>query len=103
LFFFFISNWLFSFINYKTFELSTKIVHLFKTIDNGNSYGTLYKITTFGESHGEALGGIIDGCPSGITLDLEAMKLKCREGKPGQSVVTNVKEPDAVQFFIWYI
>ena len=36
----------------------------------GNSYGTLFRITTFGESHGEALGGIIDGCPSGIKLDL---------------------------------
>ena len=35
----------------------------------GNSYGTLYKITTFGESHGEALGGIIYGCPPGITID----------------------------------
>ena len=32
----------------------------------GNSYGTLFRITTFGESHGEALGGIIDGCPAGI-------------------------------------
>ena len=37
----------------------------------GNSYGNLFRITTFGESHGEALGGIIDGCPAGIKLDLE--------------------------------
>ncbi|MEG2103414.1 MAG: chorismate synthase, partial [Flavobacterium sp.] len=42
----------------------------------GNSYGTLYKVTTFGESHGEALGGIIDGCPSGIELDLEAIEVE---------------------------
>jgi chorismate synthase len=41
----------------------------------GNSYGTLFRITTFGESHGEALGGIIDGCPPGITIDLEACLL----------------------------
>lgn len=65
----------------------------------GNSYGTLYKITTFGESHGEALGGIIDGCPSGIVLDLEAIELEMSRRKPGQSaIVTQRKEPDAVQF-----
>ena len=65
----------------------------------GNSYGTLYKITTFGESHGEALGGIIDGCPSGLVLDLEAIELEMSRRKPGQSaIVTQRKEPDAVQF-----
>ncbi|MBC5842517.1 chorismate synthase [Flavobacterium sp. F-380] len=65
----------------------------------GNSYGTLYKITTFGESHGEALGGIIDGCPAGIVLDLEAIELEMSRRKPGQSaIVTQRKEPDAVQF-----
>lgn len=42
----------------------------------GNSYGTLFRITTFGESHGEALGGIIDGCPPGVTIDLEAVQLE---------------------------
>jgi len=65
----------------------------------GNSYGTIYRITTFGESHGEALGGIIDGCPSGISLDLEAIELEMNRRKPGQSaIVTQRKEPDAVQF-----
>ncbi|MGL2994600.1 chorismate synthase [Flavobacterium sp. TSSA_36] len=65
----------------------------------GNSYGTLYKITTFGESHGEALGGIIDGCPPGITLDLEAIEVEMSRRKPGQSaIVTQRKEPDTVQF-----
>jgi len=65
----------------------------------GNSYGTLYRITTFGESHGEALGGIIDGCPSGIQLDLEAIQLEMSRRKPGQSaIVTQRKEPDDVQF-----
>jgi chorismate synthase len=59
---------------------------LFKIDNGGNSYGTLYKITTFGESHGEALGGIIDGCPSGITLDLEAIETEMSRRKPGQSV-----------------
>jgi chorismate synthase len=42
----------------------------------GNSYGTLFRVTTFGESHGEALGGIIDGCPSGIEINLEAIQLE---------------------------
>ncbi|WP_338407754.1 chorismate synthase [uncultured Flavobacterium sp.] len=65
----------------------------------GNSYGTLFRITTFGESHGEALGGIIDGCPSGITLDLNAIQVEMSRRKPGQSaIVTQRKEPDDVQF-----
>jgi chorismate synthase len=41
---------------------------LFKTKNNGAIAEIIYKITTFGESHGEALGGIIDGCPSGLVL-----------------------------------
>ena len=65
----------------------------------GNSYGTLFRLATFGESHGEALGGIIDGCPSGITLDLEAIQFEMSRRKPGQSaIVTQRKEPDDVQF-----
>jgi len=65
----------------------------------GNSYGTLFRLTTFGESHGEALGGIIDGCPSGITIDLEAVQTEMARRKPGQSaIVTQRKEPDDVQF-----
>lgn len=65
----------------------------------GNSYGTLFKLTTFGESHGEALGGIIDGCPSNITLDFEAIQNEMERRKPGQSaIVTQRKEADEVQF-----
>ncbi len=65
----------------------------------GNSYGTLFRITTFGESHGEALGGIIEGCPAGITLDFEAIQFEMSRRKPGQSeIVTQRKENDAVQF-----
>jgi len=65
----------------------------------GNSYGTLFRLTTFGESHGEALGGIIDGCPVGITLDLEAIQKEMQRRKPGQSaIVTQRKEEDEVQF-----
>ena len=65
----------------------------------GNSYGTLFRITTFGESHGEALGGIIDGCPAGIEIDFDAIQNEMERRKPGQSaIVTQRKEDDAVQF-----
>jgi len=64
----------------------------------GNSYGTLFKLTTFGESHGEALGGVIDGCPSGITLDVNAIQSEMQRRKPGQSaIVSQRKEEDEVQ------
>ena len=65
----------------------------------GNSFGTLFKVTTFGESHGEALGGIIDGCPAGIELDLNAVQVDLSRRKPGQSsIVTQRKEADEVKF-----
>jgi chorismate synthase len=65
----------------------------------GNSYGTLFKLTTFGESHGEALGGIIDGCPPNISLDFVAIQFEMSRRKPGQSaIVTQRKEDDDVQF-----
>lgn len=64
----------------------------------GNSYGTLFRVTTFGESHGEALGGIIDGCPPGISLNFEAIQIEMSRRKPGQSaIVTQRKENDEVQ------
>ena len=65
----------------------------------GNSFGTLFKLTTFGESHGEAIGGIIDGCPAGLEIDLEKVELEMARRKPGQSaIVTQRKEPDTVKF-----
>ena len=64
-----------------------------------NSFGRLYKISTFGESHGIAIGGVIDGIPSGITLDFEWIQAQLDRRKPGQSaIVTQRKEPDTVQF-----
>ncbi|MCL4118091.1 UNVERIFIED_CONTAM: hypothetical protein GTU68_060716 [Idotea baltica] len=64
-----------------------------------NSIGKLFKLTTFGESHGTAIGGVIDGCPPGITLDFEAIQKELDRRKPGQSaIVTQRKEPDAVEF-----
>lgn len=65
----------------------------------GNSFGTLFRLTTFGESHGEAIGGIIDGCPPNIKLNFEAIQLEMQRRKPGQSsIVTQRKEDDEVQF-----
>ncbi|WP_412560864.1 chorismate synthase [Winogradskyella sp. MIT101101] len=65
----------------------------------GNSFGKLFKLTTFGESHGAAIGGIIDGCPSGLKLDFEAIQNELDRRRPGQSkIVTQRKEPDTVEF-----
>ena len=64
-----------------------------------NSFGNLLKLTTFGESHGIAIGGIIDGFPAGMKVDFEAIQKELDRRKPGQSViVTQRKEPDTVQF-----
>ncbi len=66
----------------------------------GNTFGTIFKLITFGESHGEAIGGIIDGCPSGIELDIEAVQADLDKRRPGQSaIVTQRKEPDKVEFY----
>lgn len=64
-----------------------------------NTFGKIFTLTTFGESHGEAIGGIIDGCPAGIELNLETVQYELNRRKPGQSkIVTQRKEPDEVQF-----
>ena len=66
----------------------------------GNSFGNIFKLTTFGESHGAALGGIIDGCPSGLKIDLNAIQIEMDRRKPGQSaIVTQRKESDTVTFY----
>ena len=65
----------------------------------GNTFGKYFKLTTFGESHGVAIGGIIDGCPAGVTLDLEAIQLELDRRKPGQSrLTTQRRESDTVEF-----
>ncbi|GLB49693.1 chorismate synthase [Neptunitalea lumnitzerae] len=65
----------------------------------GNVFGNLFRLTTFGESHGAALGGVIDGCPPGVEIDLEAVQIEMNRRKPGQSaIVTQRKEPDEVRF-----
>ena len=65
----------------------------------GNSFGTIFKLTTFGESHGSAIGGIIEGCPAGISIDFDAVQEEMKRRRPGQSsIVTQRKEPDEVKF-----
>ena len=64
----------------------------------GNSFGQLFRITTFGESHGEAIGLIIDGCPSNLEVDLDFIQAELDKRKPGQSkITTQRKESDTVQ------
>ncbi|HWY12414.1 MAG TPA: chorismate synthase [Bacteroidia bacterium] len=65
----------------------------------GNTFGQIFKLTSFGESHGEAIGGIIDGCPAGLSVDLEFIQNELERRKPGQShITTQRKEDDKVQF-----
>ena len=66
---------------------------------SGNIFGNIFRLATFGESHGEAIGGVIDGCPSGIRLDFDAIQNELNRRKPGQSsIVTQRKETDKVRF-----
>ncbi|MBT8209507.1 MAG: chorismate synthase [Eudoraea sp.] len=65
----------------------------------GNTFGKTFKLTTYGESHGTAIGGILEGCPAGLTLDLEAVQGELDKRRPGQSaIVTQRKEADKVVF-----
>ncbi|MEM7110725.1 MAG: chorismate synthase [Bacteroidota bacterium] len=62
-----------------------------------NTYGKLFKITTFGESHGKAIGVIVDGCPAGLEIDLPYVQAELARRKPGQSkITTQRKEEDRV-------
>ncbi len=64
----------------------------------GNTFGTLFRITTFGESHGPAIGVVIDGCPAGIPVDEAFLRRELARRRPGQSaIVTQRKEADEVQ------
>ena len=63
-----------------------------------NSIGTLFRLTSFGESHGAAVGGVVDGCPAGIELDLDFIQSELDRRKPGQSRLTTArKEGDRVE------
>ena len=68
-----------------------------------NTFGNIFKITTFGESHGTAIGGIIDGCPAGIEIDINKIQVELDRRKPGQSaIVSQRKESDEVQILSGY-
>ena len=63
-----------------------------------NSFGSIFRITTFGESHGPAIGVVIDGCPAGLKIDEEFIRYEMARRKPGQSCITTQrKEPDTVE------
>lgn len=64
----------------------------------GNTFGNLFRLTTFGESHGAAIGGVIDGCPAGVVIDEVFIQMELDKRKPGQSdLTTSRKESDHVQ------
>lgn len=64
-----------------------------------NTFGHLFKLTSFGESHGRAIGGVIDGCPAGIALDIDAVQAEMGRRRPGQSRLTTARnEADSVRF-----
>ncbi len=63
-----------------------------------NSFGQVFRLTTFGESHGVAVGGVIDGCPSNISLDIDAIQHDLDRRRPGQSALTTARdEKDRIQ------
>ncbi|MCE2681644.1 MAG: chorismate synthase [Cryomorphaceae bacterium] len=65
----------------------------------GSTFGTIFKLTTFGESHGAAIGGVIDGVPAGMSIRIELVQEELDRRKPGQSaIVTQRKESDTVEF-----
>ena len=64
-----------------------------------NTFGTLFRLTSFGESHGVAVGGVIDGCPPGLLIDLDFIQSELDRRRPGQSRITTPrKEADRVEF-----
>ena len=64
-----------------------------------NTFGKIFKLTSFGESHGTAVGGVIDGCPAGIEIDIEFIQKQLNRRRPGQSVITTSRdEKDKVEF-----
>ena len=64
-----------------------------------NSFGNIFRLTSFGESHGPAVGGVIDGFPAGIEIDEEFVQSELNRRRPGQSLLTTPrKENDRVEF-----
>ena len=57
-----------------------------------NTFGNIYRLTSFGESHGPGIGGVIDGCPAGIELDTDFIQKELNRRKPGQSKITTPRK-----------
>lgn len=71
---------------------------------SGNTYGSIFKVSTFGESHGEALGVVVDGCPAGLPVDILKIQQALDRRRPGAAVngiksasVTSRNEPDKAE------
>ena len=66
---------------------------------SSNTFGEIFRLTSYGASHGKAIGGIIDGCPAGVSIDLSEVQLELNRRKPGQSkITTQRKETDKIEF-----
>ncbi|WP_101689977.1 chorismate synthase [Dysgonomonas massiliensis] len=64
-----------------------------------NTFGNIFRLTSYGESHGKAIGGVIDGCPAGIEIDMDFIQNELDRRRPGQSKITTPrKEADKVEF-----
>jgi chorismate synthase len=65
-----------------------------------NIFGSIFRLSSFGESHGRGIGGIIDGCPPGIVLDMDYIQKELNRRRPGQSILTTSRdESDVVEFY----
>jgi chorismate synthase len=95
-----------SFTNYKIFPKSFLHKYCFHSISTilaqfikikklgGNTFGKLFSITTFGESHGEAIGVVIDGCPAGLKIDIDFINAEMARRRPGQSNITTERNEE---------
>ena len=64
-----------------------------------NTFGNLFTLTTFGESHGPAIGGVVDGLPAGVDIDMDFIQEELNRRRPGQSKITTSRnEPDTGEF-----
>ena len=63
-----------------------------------NTFGNIFTLTTYGESHGTAVGGVVDGMPAGIDIDLDFIQRELDRRRPGQSAITTSRnEADSVE------
>lgn len=80
-------------------EANSNHNQLYYTTMYNNTFGNIFRLTSFGESHGKAIGGVIDGFPAGIAIDMEFIQQELDRRRPGQSAITTArKEADQVEF-----